>query len=143
MSKFGHFGPRSVCWLSNLNEISYAPFFEFTDFKFVNCFWKFRAQIPKFGHFGPKSIFLILTEFPMYPISKVLISNFILVFEIWAQMHKFGHFRSKSINFLILTKLCLYHTLKVVIIWLSYSKILEFYNFFDQDKLFHILVLST
>ena len=30
-------------WLSNLNEISHVPYFEYADFKFVICIWKFRA----------------------------------------------------------------------------------------------------
>ena len=45
-------------------------------------FFKFWAQMPKFEHFWPKSInLLILTKFPMYPISKVLISNLSFVFK--------------------------------------------------------------
>ena len=38
--------------------------------------------MPHFGHFGLKSInFLILTKFPLYPVSKVLIPNLTFVFQ--------------------------------------------------------------
>ena len=62
--------------------------------------------MPKFGHFGPKSVnFLILAKFRMYPISKVLISNLILVFgKFEAQILKFKHFGPKCINIFILNE---------------------------------------
>ena len=69
MPKFKCFGPNS---LNILSQTLHVPYFECPI-----CFWKFWTQILKFGYFRPKSMnFLILTKFPIYSISQVLISNF-------------------------------------------------------------------
>ena len=57
-------------------------FFEGADLKSDIGFEKFRAQMPKLRHFRSKcTIFLMLTKFCLYTISKVLISNLTLVFK--------------------------------------------------------------
>ena len=69
----------------------------------------------------------------------MLISSLTLVFEIFSQNND-----PKSINFLTLTKYCRYPISKVLISNLTFIfENLEFHNFFDQDKLFSIMVLST
>ena len=98
-------------WFSNLNKMSHVLYFVCSNFKFVICFWKFRAQNPKFGNFGPKSInFLILTKFEGADFKLDIGFQ-----KVWTQMPKFGFFGPKSINFLILTKFCMYPISKVLI----------------------------
>ena len=56
----------------------------------------------------------------------------------------FGHLEPKGINFLILTKFHMHPISKVLISNLTFVfKDLEFHNFFDQDNLFCVLVLSA
>ena len=63
-------------------------YFVGADFKCDICFPKCSAQVPNFGHFRPKSIvFLLLTKFYLYLISKVMISNLRIVFQNFK--HKF------------------------------------------------------
>ena len=70
------------------------PYYEGADFKSDIRFQNFWAQTPKFKHFGPKGVnFLILTNFCLYSVSKVLISNKTFVFE---------NFKPKSSNFGVL-----------------------------------------
>ena len=86
---------------------------------------------------------LILTKFRMYPSSKS--SELTLVFENFeseSQNLDILDQKEKRSNFLILTKFCLYPISKVLISSLTF--IFEnFHNFFNQDKLFRILDLST
>ena len=83
-------GPNPQIWtfcikkyyFSDFNKISSVPNFEGADFKSDIWFPNFWAQISKFGYFAPKCIiFLVLTKFLMYLISKVLTSNLIFLFK--------------------------------------------------------------
>ena len=104
-------------WLSNLNKILHVPCFEGADLKFFICFWKFRAQILKFGILGQKVLTFNLNKISHVPYFKGAESKFDIDFwKIWTEIPNFGHFSPESINFLILTKFCLYSILRV---WVS------------------------
>ena len=78
---------------------------------------KLTAQMPKFGCFGPRSINFLFFQ------GNFACSLFRMCwFQVWHWFWKFleqipgyGHFLSKSINFLILTKFCLYPISKALI----------------------------
>ena len=104
-------------WLFNLTKTSHVHQFECADFKFVICFWKFRAQISKLEHFGPKKYEISnLNEISHVSYFEGAYFKFDIRFwKCWAQMPKSGHLGPKSINVLILIKFCLYPILKILI----------------------------
>ena len=136
-----------------------VSYFEGTDFRSDIRFRKFRAQIPKFGRFGPNSInFLILTKlFYIYLNSTAVMS--VITFE------------KKSTNLGMMEQNLLTHLREIFLrywfqVWnfflITNSKrrnnritqfrqcgtevsylLRELHTFFDQDKLFRILVLSS
>ena len=122
MPKFEYFGQKSIKFL--IFSQNYVPtLFGRCWFEIWHCFLKSSSPNPQICAFWVKNN-------QLSNLSKILLvayfecANFksdIGFEKFWAQIPKYGLFEPKSINFLILTKFCLYPISKVQISRLTFA----------------------
>ena len=112
MPKFGYFGSKSITFLILLAKFRMCSISNVLTSNLTLVFENFEPKSP----FWSKSInCLILTKFFVCCFAGADFKSDICFQKFLAQIPKFKNFGPKSINLLILTKVCLFATSKVLI----------------------------